>query len=72
MVLHANCKKIKISIERSQKRNIEKTHCDSIEMKHEKDVDYKKYCYFGEIFSSCHELGKMAGLHSQVAKSTKF
>jgi hypothetical protein len=58
------CKKIKISIERSQKRNIEKNHCVFIKMKQEKDVDCRKYCYFGKIFSYCHELGTLASLHS--------
>ncbi len=66
------CKKIKISIEKSQKRNIEKTHCVFVKMNHEKDADCRMYCYFGEFFSCCHELGTLASLHSQVANSTSF
>jgi len=34
---------------REMKKNIEKTHCVSIKIKHEKDVRCKMYCCFGEI-----------------------
>jgi hypothetical protein len=54
------------------KKKIEKIHCVFVEMKQEKDVDCRKYCYFGKIFSCCHELGTLVGLHSQVANSTSF